>query len=96
MVEGARLESVYRGNSIASSNLAVSAKQDCPVRGIFYFGNAAKRPFVAMDEMKNAKAGGRNPVLAPPLQRSCTSSRRLRKTGLPREGHFYFTAEEGR
>ncbi len=25
VVEGARLESVYRGNSIASSNLAVSA-----------------------------------------------------------------------
>ena len=27
VVEGARLESVYRGNSIASSNLAVSAKK---------------------------------------------------------------------
>ncbi len=37
VAEGARLESVYRGNSIAGSNPALSANESKPVRGIFVF-----------------------------------------------------------
>ncbi len=35
VVEGARLESVYTGNCIASSNLAVSAAKAAPSGGFF-------------------------------------------------------------
>ena len=37
MVEGARLESVYTGNCIASSNLAVSAKNEKRVTKVVRF-----------------------------------------------------------
>ena len=37
MAEGARLESVYRGNSIEGSNPSLSARPpDCPFLSIYY------------------------------------------------------------
>ena len=50
MAEGARLESVYRGNSIAGSNPALSAKKIKPVRA-FLFPAACKACFASLSSL---------------------------------------------
>ena len=42
MVDGARLESVYRGDSIVGSNPTVSATKKAPNLGAFFVANTAR------------------------------------------------------
>ena len=58
MVEGARLESVYTGNCIASSNLAVSAKENqTPRQRGFLFEQSHQACLNGSDQIKTYSLG---------------------------------------